>query len=318
MELSTKILIEEAQKNGYTVDIIDESDNFISITNNNKIEYIKNANMTSKDKYVNVLMMENKFVTNKILDSNGITIPKNHILTSNADFDEVFNIVKDTKIVIKPNKTNFGLGININTYNDFNKFKQDVEYAFKYDNQVLVEEFIEGFEYRFMVINDKCLGVLHRDAANVIGDGVHSIKELVDIKNESDLRGDDYSFPLRNIIIDDVVINYLKSNNLNVNSVINNGEKVYLRKNSNISTGGDSIDLTDDVLDIYKEVAINAAKALDVKVCGIDMIISDIGKVSKHAIIELNFNPAIHIHHYPAVGKSRNIAKSILELLFND
>ena len=93
---------------------------------------------------------------------------------------------------------------------------------------------------------------------------------------------------------------------------IEGNQRIYLHENSNISTGGDSIDQTDDISEGYEEMAVQAAKAAGAVICGGDMVTGDTGA----AIIELNFNPAIHIHCYPFKGENRQIGKQILDLLF--
>ncbi len=111
---------------------------------------------------------------------------------------------------------------------------------------------------------------------------------------------------------------FLNSQNKNFEYVPSESEIVYLRENSNISTGGDSIDYTDTVLDAYKEIAVASAKAVGAKICGVDMMIDDLKAEptnDNHAIIELNFNPAIHIHSYPYKGDNRKIADKLLDLL---
>lgn len=317
MELSTQILLKEAIKRGIKVEIIDESDNFISLEKNNKVEYVKQATKTSKDNYISVLMMENKVVTKKILEKAGIRIP------SGMEFHDIEMAMNNADkfinkpIVIKPKSTNFGLGISI--FNEGSK-KEDIEkalnIAFKYDRTVLVEEFIEGKEYRFLVIGDAVAGILHRVPANVVGDGSRTITELVAEKNMNPLRGRGYKTPLEKINLDDNVDLFLKQSNKTVSYIPKDGEVVYLRENSNISTGGDSVDFTDDISEKFKKIAVDAAKAVGAKICGVDMIIKDYDdKNSSYGIIELNFNPAIHIHSYPYIGKEREIAKAILKLL---
>jgi glutamate--cysteine ligase len=95
-------------------------------------------------------------------------------------------------------------------------------------------------------------------------------------------------------------------------------ETVFLRENSNISTGGDSIDYTDEILEQYKTIAVNSAKAVGAKICGADIIIADIKQKpnqKNYSIIELNFNPALHIHDFPYQGKNRHVEKKVLDLL---
>ena len=317
MELSTQILMKEAIKRGIKVDVVDRSDNFISLEKYGKIEYVKQATKTSKDNYSTVLIMENKVVTKKVLDKAGIKIPRGIEFYSEEEAINKINDFKNKPIVIKPKSTNFGIGISI--FKDGGS-EEDIlkalNIAFKYDNTVVVEEFIEGKEYRFLVIADKVIGVLHRVPANVVGDGVNSIEELVHEKNLNPLRGKGYKTPLEKIILDDNAILFLKQSNKDINYIPKKDEVVYLRENSNISTGGDSIDYTDDMPEIFKDVAVSSAKAVGANICGVDMMIADYKNVnSDYGIIELNFNPAIHIHSYPFVGKERNIAVEILKLL---
>lgn len=317
LELSTQILMKESIKRGITVNIVDRSENFISLKNNEKIEYVKQATKTSKDTYVSVLIMENKTVTKKVLAEKGVKVPKG----------EEFNSIEDAKIkahnyinkpiVIKPKSTNFGIGINIfpegaNLEDIIHAF----EIAFKNDNTVLIEEFIKGKEYRFLVINDEVVGILHRVPANVIGDGEKTITELVEVKNQDPLRGKGYVTPLEKIRLEENAELFLKQQGKNFDYIPKKDEIIYLRENSNISTGGDSVDYTDDIPQKFKDIAVNAAKAAGAKICGVDMMLEDYrDENTNYAIIELNFNPAIHIHSYPYKGKERKIATNVLKLL---
>lgn len=317
LELSTQILMKESIKRGIEVNLIDRSENFISLKRQDKVEYIKQATKTSKDNYISVLMMENKVVTKKVLEKAKIRVPKGMEFNSLESAMNKVNEFINIPIVIKPKSTNFGIGISI--FKD-GASKEDIirglNIAFKYDNTVLVEEFIQGKEYRFLVIKDKVVGILHRVPANVVGDGVKSINELVDDKNLNPLRGKGYKTPLEKIKIDENVKLFLKQSNKDINYVPNKDEIVYLRENSNISTGGDSIDYTDDIPKKFKDIAVQCSKAIDANICGVDMMIKDYSdENSSYGIIELNFNPAIHIHSYPYIGKERKIAEEILKLL---
>lgn len=317
LELSTQILMKESIKRGVKVEVVDRSENFILLQNKGKSEYIKQATKTSVDNYSTVLVMENKLVTKKVLRKHNIKVPKGEEFTS---FESaVIGISKyvDKPIVVKPKSTNFGLGISIfpNGTNEGDIIKA-LTIAFKNDNTVLVEEFVTGKEYRFLVIDNKVVGILHRVPANVIGDGIHSITELVEIKNQDSLRGYHYRKPLEKIKLEENAELFLKQKNKNFKYVPKKDEVVYLRENSNISTGGDSIDYTDDIPQKFKDIAVKAAEAVGSKICGVDMMLEDYtSEDSNYAIIELNFNPAIHIHSYPYKGKERNIAVELLKLL---
>lgn len=316
MELSTQLLIREAVKRGITVEVIDKYDNFISLSKNDKNELVKQCTQTSKDSFVSVLAMENKVVTKKILQKHNMVVPNGGEFTD-VESAASFALMYEKDFVVKPKSTNFGLGISI--FRD-NIIKDDVisaiELAFSHDNTVLIEEFITGEEYRFLVIDDKVVGILNRVPANVIGDGVSTIEELVSEKNKDSLRGIGYVSPLEKINIDEAAQLFLHAQNLTKDSVIEEGTQVFLRENSNISTGGDSIDYTDEVDDFFKQIAIDATRTVDVTFCGVDIMIEDIkDSSSKYGIIELNFNPAIHIHSHPYKGVERNIALEVLKAL---
>jgi glutamate--cysteine ligase len=132
------------------------------------------------------------------------------------------------------------------------------------NSAILIEEFIDGREFRFFVIGDEVVGILHRVPANVTGNGIQSIQELVQIKNQDPLRGKGYRTPLEKIQLGEAEAIFLRSQRKNFDYIPVPGEIVFLRENSNISTGGDSIDFTDDIPDSYKQIAIKAASALNV------------------------------------------------------
>lgn len=317
LELSTQILMKEAIKKGISVDVIDRNENFISLELDGKKEYVKQATKTSKDNYITVLIMENKSVTKKVLKDNNINVPDGFEFHSINEALENLDKFMDKPIVIKPKSTNFGVGVSIfSEGSDKDDIMQALKIAFSKDSTVLVEEFIKGMEFRFLVIGDEVCGILHRVPANVKGDGIHNIKELVEEKNKDSLRGYKYRTPLEKINLGDIEKTFLRLQNKNFGYIPKKEEIVYLRENSNISTGGDSIDFTDDILDKYKKIAVLAAQKVGAKICGVDMIIEDYKKEdSNYGIIELNFNPAIHIHCYPYKGKERNIGEKILSLL---
>lgn len=318
LELSTQILLKAAIKNGVKFEILDRDENFIVLEKDKKVEYVKQATKTSLDSYVTMLIMENKVVTKKVLEKENIIVPQG------KDYFNIEEAKSDYRkygagIVIKPKSTNFGLGITI-FKEEFSKedYEKALEIAFKEDNSILIERFIKGKEYRIFVIGDEVVGILHRVPANVKGDGERSIKELVEEKNLDPLRGVGYKTPLEKIRLEDPEKLFLKGQGLTIEYIPKKDEVVYLRENSNISTGGDSLDYTDDILDAYKKIAIKASKAVGAKICGVDMMIEDIknpNPIDNYAIIELNFNPAIHIHCYPYKGKNRNLGEKILKAL---
>lgn len=320
MELSTQLLLKAAVKRGIRFEILDRGENFIALGKGPQTEYIKQATKTSMDSYSTVLVMENKVVTKEVLSKQGIRVPAG---TAYTDIQEAlldFKRYEDNRIVIKPKSTNFGLGITIFIHH-FNvaEFQKALQMAFQFDTTVLIEEFITGKEYRFLVMGDEVVGILHRVPANVVGDGVHSIEQLIHNKNQDPLRGKGYKTPLERIQLGEEEQMFLKNQSLSPSDIPAEHQIVYLRENSNISTGGDSIDCTDEVDASFKQIAVQAAKAVGATFCGVDMMIEEIYEEAtdlNYCIIELNFNPAIHIHCYPYQGTNRKANERIVDLLF--
>ncbi|MFA0815307.1 MAG: bifunctional glutamate--cysteine ligase GshA/glutathione synthetase GshB [Anaerofustis sp.] len=318
LELSTQILIKEALRRKISVEVLDEKDNLIRIKKDGKTEYIKQATRTSADNYIAPLLMENKEVTKLILREAGIRVPEGITVTSIAEAEKLLNEYANQNIVVKPKSTNFGKGVAILK----NARKQDilnaVQDALHYDDHVLIESFLEGKEYRFLVIGDEVAAILHRVPANVTGDGMHTIKELVAIKNDDPLRGIGYVTPLEKINLGKIETDYLALAGKSEDTIPQGNETVWLRENSNISTGGDSIDFTDDIPQAYQDIAVRSAGAVGAQICGADIIIQDITQQpndGNYGVIELNFNPAIHIHDFPYRGKNRHVEDKVLDLL---
>ena len=321
MELSTQAVIEDAIKSGLKVSIIDENDQFIRLESKEHVEYVKNGNMTSKDSYISPLIMENKVVTKKVLAEKGFRVPKGYEVSSIEEALQKFNYIKNKPIVIKPKSTNFGLGITIfkNGTSSLENYTKAIKFALKEDKDILIEEFIEGTEYRFFVIEGKTEAVLLRVPANVTGDGKHTIRELVEMKNANPLRGDAKKTPLKKIEFGEIEQLQLSEQGLNFESILAENEVTYLRENSNISTGGDSIDMTDEVHESYKKLAVEIAEAMMAKVCGVDLIIPNIkDECSKdnYGVIEANFNPMMMMHIYPHAGEPRRLSLNVLRMLF--
>ncbi|WP_303013761.1 bifunctional glutamate--cysteine ligase GshA/glutathione synthetase GshB, partial [Rodentibacter pneumotropicus] len=323
MELSTQALMFDAIQKGLKVEILDERDQFLSLQYGDHIEYVKNGNMTSHDRYISPLIMENKVVTKKVLAKAGFNVPQSVEFTDIESAVKNFPLFENRAVVIKPKSTNFGLGITIFQHGVQNRddFAKAVEIAFCEDKEIMVEDYLVGTEYRFFVLGDQTLAVLLRVPANVIGDGVHSIKELVEMKNDHPLRGDGSRTPLKKIVLGDIEKLQLKEQGWTIDSIPPRDLIVQLRANSNISTGGDSIDMTDQMHESYKKIAVEISNAIGAAVCGVDLIIPDSEKpaephLKSWGVIEANFNPMMMMHIFPYAGQSRRVTLDVLKMLF--
>lgn len=323
MELSTQALLFDAIQKGLKIEILDERDQFISLQFGDHLEYVKNGNMTSHDSYISPLIMENKVVTKKVLAKAGFNVPQSIEFTDVKSAVENFPLFENRAVLIKPKSTNFGLGISIfqQGLTDRDDFAKAVEIAFREDKEIMVEDYLLGTEYRFFVLGDQTLAVLLRVPANVIGDGVHTVAELVAAKNAHPLRGDGSRTPLKKIALGDIEQLQLKEQGLTVDSIPAKDQLVQLRANSNISTGGDSIDMTDEMHASYKEIAVGISKAMGAAVCGVDLIIPDLKKPAEPSlrswgVIEANFNPMMMMHIFPFSGQSRRLTMNVIKMLF--
>ncbi|HCN75224.1 bifunctional glutamate--cysteine ligase GshA/glutathione synthetase GshB [Pseudolactococcus plantarum] len=316
LELSTQNMIADAIKYGINYQVLDENEQIIKLTYGTHVEYIKEGNITRLDSALSHALMENKIVTKEILRSADIKVPFGYefyrIEDAIAYFDQL-----PSAFVVKPKSTNYGIGITIfkqtATQADY---EQAVHIAFENDDAIIVETYAHGTEYRFYVQDNAVLAVLERFPANVIGDGIHNIAQLVETKNSDIRRGEHHRTPLEKIIIGEVERLTLSLQGVDELSIPKQGQRILLRENSNISTGGDSIDRTDQVSSHFKDIAVRVAKALDVTITGVDIIIEDFTTESDYFVIEANQNPMMQMHLFPAVGQSRRVTESLITLLF--
>ncbi|MFD1805339.1 bifunctional glutamate--cysteine ligase GshA/glutathione synthetase GshB [Pasteurella oralis] len=323
MELSTQALLFDLIQQGIQTEILDENDQFLCLSHGEHVEYVKNGNMTSHDSYISPLIMENKVVTKKVLQKAGFNVPQSREFTSVEQAVANYALFEHRAVVIKPKSTNYGLGITIFQQGVQNRedFAKAVEIAFREDKEIMIEDYLVGTEYRFFVLGNETLAVLLRVPANVIGDGKHTVAELVAMKNDHPLRGDGSRTPLKKIVLGEIEQLQLKEQGLTIDSIPDKDRLVQLRANSNVSTGGDSIDMTDQMHDSYKQLAVAITQAMGAAVCGVDLIIPDLNKpaqpnLASWGVIEANFNPMMMMHIFPYAGKSRRLTQHVIKMLF--
>lgn len=314
-EVTTQIIIAEILNRKLPFEIIDADNNLISVVSKNKEYIIHEGTISDANSLIAFWISNDKWMTRQFFQRNGISHAKG-ILLKDGYLSEALNKV-GFPAVVKPANTDHGIAVSVDIKNRKDLITA-VKNAFKYASKVIVEEFFAGQEYRFLVIDDQVRAIALREPANVKGDGASTIKQLVDKKNEG--RGLDYTYPLLKIKIDEEVNRHLKALSLSPESILNDGEKIYLRSNSNLSTGGDSIDFTDDIPDFYKDMAVKAAQSAGLKIAGIDIIIKDLKAVpspENYIVVELNAPAMLSMHNYPYIGKNRHVEKYVLDSILN-
>ncbi|MBW0434689.1 bifunctional glutamate--cysteine ligase GshA/glutathione synthetase GshB [Leptospira yasudae] len=317
LEISTQIMIRDALNRGLEVEVLDRKNHFLRLKDSNGlVQYVKEASKTALDSYMSFLVMENKTISKIVLFESGLEVPAGDSFADAESALVFWQKNANRKMVVKPVTTNFGIGITILIpYASEEDVKKAIKIAFNHSESIIVEEFAEGNEYRFLVIGDETVAVCNRIPANVTGDGKHTIEQLVAIKNEDKRRGVGHVTPLEKIQLGDTELDVLQQSGFTKESVPSENQKVFLRKNSNISTGGDSIDVTDLAHPYYKDLAVKAAASVGAKICGVDIILQDLETKGEYRILELNFNPVLYIHNYPYEGKNRDVGNKILDLL---
>lgn len=312
---STLAIVEEAKKR--KIPIMRIGENSLVQLGYGKYSRKIQATMTDKTNCMAVDIACDKELTNHMLRIHGIPVPEGKIART---VEEVINIGEELgmPVVVKPYNGNQGKGVSLNLSSK-SEICRAFEIARKYSEKVLIEKYIEGKHYRLLVVENQVVAASQRIAAHVIGNGQNTIRELIEIENCNPLRGEGHQKPLTKIKIDDVMNLILDKANLNLESIPLSGEMIFLRENDNLSTGGIAIDVTDQVHPYNMELAISAAKIVELDIAGIDITTGDISRSIKDnggAVIEINACPGIRMHHYPSKGEPRNVAKAIVDNLF--
>jgi len=308
------VLIKDAISQGIDYKVLNEAKSIVELDLNGHKEFVIEGNKTDRDNYIFPIITDDKFISKQIMADFGLNVPKAILLEQDMDQEEIEELASEfynKTAVVKPRNTNYGTGITVFSEKVSKKdLLHAIEYAFKFDTNVLIEEYAKGMEYRFLVVDGKCLSIAHRRAASVVGDGKSTIEELIDMKNDEPwhrLTGS----PVKK---DQLVIEHLELQGYDYNTVIPEGKRVFLRTNSNCSTGGETIDYTDVIPTKFKKIAEKASRAFDAKICGVDIIIDDM-ESDEYAIVEINDNPGYSINEWPYEGKGEKVGISILKLL---
>ncbi|SIR45977.1 cyanophycin synthetase [Pontibacter lucknowensis] len=275
------------------------------------------AAMTSRTSCFGVENAGNKNATKLILEDAGIPVPRGHIV---HDADELEEAVQELgyPVVVKPLDGNQGKGatINIHTWKEAQRALTEAQ---RYSKKVMVEQFITGDDYRLLVINGKFIAAAKRTPAMVTGNGISTIQQLVKEVNKDPRRGIGHEKALTHIKIDKHTRSLLKEKGLTLQSVLPEGEVLYLKSTANLSTGGTATDVTDLVHPYNVLMAERIAGIIGLDVCGIDVMTTDIAiplPETKGAVIEVNAAPGLRMHISPTDGLPRNVAEPIINMLF--
>lgn len=260
---------------------------------------------------------QDKELTKKLLLAAGVPVPEGRPVTS---YDDAVLAAQEIgwPVVVKPQDGNQGKGVTVNIVsNEHLRVAYDAAVAISGD--VLVERFIPGYDFRLLVVGDRLVAAARRDPPHVIGDGVHSVRELVDEVNLDPRRGDGHATSLTKMRIDDIAIARLELQGLAPDSIPPKGRRVVLRNNANLSTGGTATDVTDDVHPEVAARAVAAARMIGLDICGVDVVCESVLQPLEDqggGIVEVNAAPGLRMHLSPSYGKGRAVGDAIVADMF--
>lgn len=312
---STQSIINEAKKRGIPYRSMDRGSTILFGQGAN--QKMIRASMTSATSSWGVEIAGDKDETKHVLSKAYIPVPEGRV----ADTAEESLLAAGSigyPVVIKPIDGNHGRGITTNIRTD-EQLLSAFHIAQQVSRDVIIERFLEGDDYRFLVINYKLVAVARRTPAFVMGDGRSTIAKLIDATNSDPLRGDGHEKVLTSIKVDAVTENILKNKQLDLSSVLPIGQILYLKDTANLSTGGTSTDVTDTVHPDNVFMAERIARLMNLDICGIDVVAGDVSQpigAANGGVVEVNACPGFRMHLSPSKGLPRNVAEPVMDMLY--
>jgi len=260
---------------------------------------------------------QDKELTKKLLHAAGVPVP---IGRSVEDAEDAWAAALEIglPVVVKPKDGNQGKGVTVNVMT-----KEHLTKAFhtakEFRDDIMVERYLPGHDFRLLVIGNKLVAAARRDPPHVVGDAVHTVRELVDIVNADPRRGTGHSTSLTKIRFDDIALARLALQDLDADSIPEKGQRVILRNNANLSTGGSATDVTDDVHPEVAARAVEAAQMIGLDLCGVDVVCDDVLTPIEDqggGVVEVNAAPGLRMHLAPSFGKGRAVGEAIVNTMF--
>ncbi len=275
------------------------------------------ATVTGKTSHIAVELASDKEETNKILASLGLPVPRQELVTDSSGAIRAAKKLGGS-VVTKPYNGNHGRGITIDISSD-EDVRAGFEAAREHSRSVIVETFVGGDDHRLLVINGELIAATKRTPGHVVGDGLRSIAELVELVNQDPRRGVGHEKVLTRLELDSQAELMMERVGYTAASIPKPGEIVYLRSTANLSTGGTATDVTDIIHPDNRDMAVRAVLAIGLDVGGVDFISPNIAESYKNiggGICEINAAPGFRMHVAPSEGTPRDAAGPVIDMLF--
>ena len=259
---------------------------------------------------------QDKDLTKRLLHAAGVPVPLGKPVES---VDEAWEVALKVglPVVVKPQDGNQGKGVTVNI-TDRAQLEEAYKNAAEYGT-VMVERFLPGHDFRLLVVGDQLVAAARREPPQVLGDGQHTVRELVNQVNLDPRRGEGHATSLTKIRLDDIAVARLAMQDLTPDSVPAKGQRVVLRNNANLSTGGTATDVTDDVHPEVAARAVAAAQMVGLHICGVDMVAETVLRPLEEqggGFVEVNAAPGLRMHLAPSYGKPRNVGQAMVDKLY--
>jgi len=312
---SAQIILDTLVKEGINVTVVSAKYKLLKIIHEGSTFFIRGTSFPVNSQPT-CMIANNKYLTKKVLKLAKVRIPKTYLVKTALQAKKLINTKNLYPCVLKPTVGAHGNKVyaNIETEAELDEIMPHIFPATGTKN-VLIEEFIQGKDYRVFVVGDQISAIMERIPAHVIGDGVNTLRRLITIFNNNPLVGVKYEKPMCKIRLNGEVKRNLKKKGVNYKYIPKINEIFFLRQNSNISTGGIGKDATIEAPEIVRATALAATKALGMGVTGVDIIYNK--KTNKAYVLELNDQPGIDIHHFPVIGRAQNVALDIINYILN-
>jgi cyanophycin synthetase len=262
---------------------------------------------------------QDKDLTKKLLSAAGVPVPMGREV---RDAEDAWAAACEIglPVVVKPNDGNQGKGVTVNITSKEHLLKA-YAIATQFRDDILVERYMPGNDFRLLVVGNKLVAAARRDPPTVVGDGVHTITQLVDQVNLDPRRGSGHSTSLTKIRIDDIARSCLATQGVTADDIPDKGRRINLRNNANLSTGGSATDVTDDVHPDVAARAVAAAHMVGLDICGVDVVCDSILRPIEEqggGVVEVNAAPGLRMHLAPSFGKGRAVGEAIISSMFKN
>ena len=312
---STRSIVEAARKRGIPAIRLSEG-NLVQLGYGARQRRILAAE-TDHTSAVGETVAQDKELTRSLLRKIGVPVPLGR---SPKCASQAWQIACELglPVVVKPRYGSHGRGVATNLTSR-HQVVAACESIVREGSAVIVEQFIPGADYRLLVMGNRLVAAARRDPPMVFGDGVRTVGQLVDAVNADPRRAEGHAAPLTKIAVDSIAREVLAEQGLLLDSVPAESQRVLIRRNGNLSTGGTATDVTAEVHPDVATRAVEAARMVGLDVAGIDILVQDIGRPLEEqggAVIEVNACPGLRMHLYPSYGQPRAVGEAIVELMF--